>query len=81
MQAVKSNSLEKIKIIVEAGANLNYKGDWNDGDFPQTIIGTALFYKKYDVVKYLKEKEAKYLSEEEIIIQKVGGNNFYFFNI
>lgn len=69
MQAVKSESLEKIKIIVEAGADLNFTGDWDSSDFPQTIIGTALFYKKYDVVDYLKEKGAKYLSEEEEIIR------------
>lgn len=69
MQAVKSETLEKIKIIVEAGADLNFTGDWDDSDFPQTIIGTALFNKRYEVVKYLKEQGAEYLSEEEEIIK------------
>lgn len=69
MQAVKFNSLEIIKIIVEAGADLKFRGNWDDGDCPQTIIGTALFNKRYEVVKYLKEQGAEYLSEEEEIIR------------
>lgn len=70
MHAVKFSSFEVIKIIVEAGADLNFRSNWNDSDFPQTIIGTALFHKKYDVVDYLKEKGANYLSEEEEVITK-----------
>ena len=68
MQAVKFNSLEIIKIIVEAGADLKFRGNWDDGDCPQTIIGVALFNKRYDVVKYLKEQGAEYLTNEEEII-------------
>lgn len=69
MHAVKFSSFEIIKIIVEAGADLNFISNWNDGDYPQTIIGNALFNKRYDVVDYLKEKGARYLSEEEEIIK------------
>jgi len=75
MQAVISGRFEEIKILVEAGADLSFNGNWNDGDMPQTIIGNALFRKRYDVVEYLKEKGAKYLPNEETIIKKYHSEN------
>jgi hypothetical protein len=69
MAAVKNSYLDQIKIIVDAGANLNFIPDWHDGDYPQSIIGTALFYKRYQIVDFLQEKGAKYLEKEEEIIK------------
>lgn len=77
MHAVKFSSLELIKIIVEEGADLNFRSNWNDGDYPQTIIGNALFNKRYDVVDYLKEQGARYLSEEEEVITKYHSDKRY----
>ena len=65
MQAVKSATFEKIKILVEGGADLNFTGNWNDGDFPQSIIGTALFYKRFEIVKYLEEHGGEYIKNEK----------------
>jgi ankyrin repeat protein len=46
---------QKVKALVEAGANINYEDDF--GHFP---LGQALINKHYDVVLYLLEKGANY---------------------
>lgn len=76
LQAVKTGSFEQIKILVEFGADLNFKGNWDDGDIPQTIIGTALFYKRFEVVKYLESKGGKYFKDEKKIIIDFQENQF-----
>lgn len=47
--------IEKVKVLVEAGANVNYKNEFNH--FP---LREALIYKHYDVVLYLLQKGADY---------------------
>jgi ankyrin repeat protein len=47
--------IEKVKVLVEAGANVNYKNEFNH--FP---LREALIHKHYDVVLYLLQKEANY---------------------
>jgi hypothetical protein len=47
--------IEKVKTLVEAGANINYKNEFND--FP---LVEALMHKHYDVVLYLLQKGADY---------------------
>lgn len=47
--------IEKVKVLVEAGANVNYKNEFNQ--FP---LREALMHRHYDVVLYLLQKEANY---------------------
>jgi ankyrin repeat protein len=47
--------IEKVKVLVESGANVNYKNEFND--FP---LAEALMHKHYDVVLYLLQKGADY---------------------
>ena len=65
MQAVKSGTFEQIKILVEGGADLNFTGNLNDVYFPQSIIGTALFYKRFEIVNYLEEHGGVYIKNEK----------------
>lgn len=47
--------MEKVKVLVESGANVNYKNESNH--FPLRV---ALTYKHYDVVLYLLQKGSDY---------------------
>ena len=64
---------EKVKILVEAGANVNYKNEFNI--FP---LQEALLLEQYDVALYLLQKGANY---NEIIIDRgeytKGGEKIY----
>jgi len=53
--AVWSGSVETVKVLVEAGANLNAKDSIYDG----TPLGWAEYGKRLEVAKYLREKSAK----------------------
>jgi len=47
--------IEKVKVLVESGANVNYKNEFND--FP---LVEALMHKHFDVTLYLLQKGADY---------------------
>ncbi|HMF73679.1 MAG TPA: ankyrin repeat domain-containing protein [Flavitalea sp.] len=47
--------IEKVKVLVDAGANVNYKNEFND--FP---LAEAVMHKHYDAVLYLLQKGADY---------------------
>jgi hypothetical protein len=64
--AVKYGShINLIKKLVESGANVNFTSSNIEDDFPRSTIGTALFYRKYEVVEYLKSNKAKFIPNEE----------------
>ncbi len=48
------NTLEKVKILVDAGANVNYRNE-----FGASALKTAAVFDHYDVVLYLLEKGAE----------------------
>jgi hypothetical protein len=50
-----TSPIAKVKTLVEAGANINYKNEFNDLPLAQ-----ALIYKHYDVVLYLLKEGADY---------------------
>lgn len=49
-------SLEKIKMLVEAGANIDYFNE----DYIDPVLSTAIIQGKFDVVLYLLQKGANY---------------------
>ncbi len=53
------NNLERVKCLVEAGANINYFNDGNPA-YTDLPLADALKHNKMDVVLYLLQKGAKY---------------------
>ena len=51
MAAAKSGNIDFVELLVNKGANLNYKNE-----FDQTAIGEAVMLEKYDVILYLLKK-------------------------
>lgn len=76
--AVKTGrSINVIISLIESGANVNYHNGWGDSDYPQSIIGTAMFYKRTLVADYLKEKGAEFFDDkEETVIQNYLDANY-----
>ena len=60
--------IEKVKILVEAGANINYTNEYN-----MNALKALLIFEHYDVILYLIEKGAEYKN----IISTVKGVNYY----
>ena len=65
MHAIKFSSINIIKLLVENGVEINNIPDSHDGDFPISIVGTALFYKRFEIVNYLLENIAIFFNENE----------------
>jgi hypothetical protein len=68
-----SSSLLKVKVLVEAGADINYKNEYG-----QTVLREAVLQNDYKVVLYLLEKGANY---QELIVDRgkfnAGGKKMY----
>ena len=60
--------IEKVKVLVEAGANVNYKNEFN-----ATPLRAAVLKKHFDVVLYLIEKGADY----KRVLSNVEGKDYY----
>lgn len=67
------NSLEKVKLLVEAGANVNYS---NEGPVAYTFLplADAITVRKMDIVLYLLEKGADYRG---VIYTRIDGERIY----
>ena len=70
-------SLPKIKILVDAGANVNYKNEYG-----QTVLQQSVLLESYAVVLYLLEKGANY---QDLIVDRGkfdnGGKKMYLVDI
>ncbi len=68
-----SSSLLKVKVLVEAGADINYKNEYG-----QTVLREAVLQNNYEVVLYLLEKGADY---QALIVDRgqfnTGGKKMY----
>ena len=73
LSGLDTTSLPKVKILVEAGADINYKNE-----FGQTVLREAVLLDNYDVVLYLLEKGANH---QELIVDRAqfnaGGKKMY----
>ena len=63
-----NSPIEKVKLLVEAGANINYTNEYN-----MNALRSCLIFEHYDVILYLIEKGAEYKN----IISTVKGVNYY----
>lgn len=61
--------LAKVKLLVEAGANINYKNEYINS----TPLKKALVHNHFDVVLYLLQKGVDY----QIVLSSVDGKNYY----
>lgn len=67
-----ANSLEKVTLLVESGADVNHPVDKNNNtDLP---LGKALLQDKMDVALYLLEKGAHY---EKVMYKMINGQDVY----
>ncbi len=57
-----NSPIEKVKLLVEAGANVNY-----NNEFGSTPLGMAMTFDHYDVVLYLLQKGADYKSVTSVV--------------
>jgi uncharacterized protein len=61
--------IEKVKILVEAGANINHNNEFN-----QSALSEALLLDHYDIVIYLLKKGVNY---KMIVNTDINGKNYY----
>ena len=58
-------NIHVISALIESGANVNYHNGCYDSDYPQSILGTAIFYRRWVVFNYLKKQGAEFFDDKE----------------
>lgn len=66
-----ANSLEKVKLLIESGANVNYPNNKSSTDLP---LGKALLQDKIDVALYILAKGADY---RRAVYKTINGHDVY----
>ena len=66
-----ANSLEKVTLLIESGADVNYPNNNSNTDLP---IGIAIKRNKMDVALYLLEKGADY---KKVMYKMINGHDVY----
>ncbi len=67
------NNLEKVKLLVDAGANINFFNE-HYTYLPHSPLSDAIIHKKFDIATYLLEQGACY---DEIMYKTVEGDTIY----
>lgn len=68
-----SNNLEKVKLLVKAGADINFYNDWF-AYTPHLPISDAITHERFDIAYYLLEQGARY---DGIMYKTVQGDSVY----
>ncbi|SUJ10989.1 Ribulose-5-phosphate 4-epimerase and related epimerases and aldolases [Sphingobacterium spiritivorum] len=67
------NNLEKVKLLVDAGADINYSNDGNPF-YTRLPLAATIIHERFDIALYLLEKGAKY---DGIMYRTVQGDSIY----
>lgn len=68
-----SNNLEKVKLLVKAGADINFYNDWF-AYTPHLPISDAITHERFDIALYLLEQGARY---DGVMYKTVQGDSVY----
>lgn len=70
---VSGNNLEKVKLLVEAGADMNFYNEWYTY-YPHLPLSDAITHNQFDIALYLLEQGARY---DDIMYKTVQGDSVY----
>lgn len=70
---VSGNNLEKVKLLVKAGANINFYNTWYTY-YPHLPLSDAISHKQFDIALYLLEQGADY---KRVMYKTTQGDSVY----